>query len=347
MPSIPTTTREYRLPKVEGFKALVLQQASVRPPKSSEVLVKVHAVSLQYRDLVIAKGEYPLGQKENPVVCSDMAGEILAVGDEVKHWKAGDRVCANFAVDHLYGDLTPENKYCGLGGPIDGVLTEYKLLPAHCLVQVPAHLSYEEASTLPCAALTAYNGLNGPVPLKGGDIVLVQGTGGVSIFGLQIAVASGATVIATSSSDEKLKIASKLGAKHLINYKKTPKWDEEVMKITHGRGVDHILEVGGPGTLTKSVAAVRYGGWIHMIGFVAASGDVSSVPVEILGKGAHLRGFIVGPVSQFENMNRLFAAHSIKPVVDKVFPFEKAVEAYEYMGSQKHVGKVVIKVSKE
>ncbi|KAH9938947.1 NAD(P)-binding protein [Amylocystis lapponica] len=345
--SIPTTTREYRLPKVEGPQALVLQEAPVRPPKSSEVLVKVHAVSLQYRDLIISTGQYPLGQKENPVVCSDMAGEILAVGDDVKGWSVGDRVCANFAIDHLYGDISAESKNSALGGPIDGVLTEYKLVPAHSLVRVPAHLSYEEASTLPCAAVTAYNALHGSVPLKGGDTVLVQGTGGVSIFALQFAAASGATVIATSSSDEKLNIAAKLGAKHLINYKKTPNWEEEVLKITNGRGVDHIIEVGGPGTLTKSVASVRYGGWIHVIGFVAGQGDVSSVPFTLLGKAAHLRGIVVGPVSLFENMNRLISERSITPVVDRVFPFEEAIAAYKHLESQQHVGKVVIKVSKD
>ncbi|KAI0919452.1 hypothetical protein AcW1_003306 [Taiwanofungus camphoratus] len=345
--TLPTTTREYRLPKVDGFHNLTLKQASVPPPKSSEVLVKIHAVSLQYRDLIVAKGLYPLGQKDNVVPGSDMAGEILAVGDEVRGWNVGDRVCANFAIDHIFGDCTQEIKMTGLGAPIDGVLTEYKLLPAHCLVRIPSHLSYEEASTLPCAALTAYNALMGPVPLKGGDYVLVQGTGGVSIFGLQLAVASGATVIATSSSDDKLKVAAKLGAKHLINYKKTPDWEKEVLKITNGKGVDHIVEVGGPGTLEKSLKAVRYAGWIHIIGFVAgAGGDMSSLPGDALGKAAILRGILIGSRAQFESMNRLITENGLKPVVDKVFSFEQTRQAYEYLESQKHVGKVVIKVSK-
>ncbi|OCH92534.1 NAD-P-binding protein [Obba rivulosa] len=345
--TIPTTTREYRLPKADGFHNLTIEQSTLPQPSSSEVLVKVHAVSLQYRDLLVARNQYPLGVKENPVPCSDMAGEVLAVGDAVKGWAPGDRVCANFAIDHIFGDVTVESKNSGLGAPIDGVLTEYKILPAHSLVRIPEHLSYEEASTLPCAAVTAYNALLGATPLKGGDVVLVQGTGGVSIFGLQFAVASGATVIATSSSDEKLQVAKKLGAKYLINYKTTPDWDQEVLKLTNGRGVDHVIEVGGPGTLAKSLNAVRYGGSVNVIGFVSGQGDVSSVPMQVLGKAVILRGILIGSRTQFENMNRLIAASGLRPVVDKVFSFEEARKAYEYLDSQKHVGKVVIKVSKD
>ncbi|EMD34895.1 hypothetical protein CERSUDRAFT_54054 [Gelatoporia subvermispora B] len=344
---IPTTTREYRLPKADGFHNLTIEQAMLPQPNSSQVLVKVHAVSLQFRDLLVAKGQYPMGAKENPVPCSDMGGEILAVGDGVKGWAPGDRVCANFATDHIFGDVTDDTRGSALGAPIDGVLTEYKLFPIHCLVRIPGHLSYEEASTLPCAAVTAYNALMGPVPLKGGDTVLVLGTGGVSMFALQIAVASGATVIATSSSDEKLKAAKKLGATHLINYKKTPDWDDEVLKFTDGRGVDHIVEVGGPGTIVKSLDAVRYAGYIHVIGFVASGGEVGNVPMQVLGKGAMMRGILVGPRAQFESLNRLIEASGLRPVVDKVFPFEEARRAYEYLESQKHVGKVVIKVSKD
>ncbi|EIW56484.1 NAD-P-binding protein [Trametes versicolor FP-101664 SS1] len=345
--SIPTKTREYRLPKVDGFHNLTLTEAPIPKLKATEVLVKVHAVSLQYRDLIVAKGTYPLGQKENVVPGSDLAGEIVALGPEVAGWAVGERVSSNFATDHVFGDPTPENKATGLGAPIDGVLTEYKVLPAHALVRIPEHLSYEEASTLPCAAVTAYNALLGPNPLKGGDVVLVQGTGGVSIFGLQLAVASGATVIATSSSDEKLKIAKSLGAAYTINYKTTPNWDEEALKITNGRGVDHVLEVGGPGTLMKSVNAVRYGGTISVIGFVAGQADVSELPIKVLSKGAIVRGILIGSRTQFEDMNRLITAVKLKPVVDKVFAFEDLRKAYEYQDSQQHVGKVVVKVSKD
>ncbi|OBZ74936.1 hypothetical protein A0H81_05513 [Grifola frondosa] len=353
--AIPNTAREYRLPKsdVSHWETLTIQNVPVVSPSASEVLVKVHAVSLQYRDLLIAKGLYTLGLKEDLVPCSDMAGEVVAIGDAVKGFKIGDRVCANFFLDLVYGDADEHAKRTALGGAVDGVLIEYRVFPAHddsplqSLVHIPEYLTYEEASTLPCAGLTAYNALMGPVPLKGGDVVLVQGTGGVSMFGLQFAVACGATVIATSSSDRKLKVAQKLGAKHVINYKTTPDWDEEVLKLTNGLGADHIIEVGGPGTLPQSVNCVRYGKWIHDIGFVAGAGDVSCLPHELLKKNAILRGIAVGSRTQFEDMNRLLIATGLHPVIDKVFTFEQALEAYDYLDSQQHVGKVVIKVSKD
>ncbi|CCM00054.1 uncharacterized protein FIBRA_02080 [Fibroporia radiculosa] len=364
--ALPTTTREYRLPKTDGIHNLTLTEAALPPLKSSEVLVKVHAVSLQYRDIVVAKGLYPLGMKDNVVPGSDLAGEIIAVGTEVHGWSVGDRVCSNFCTDHIYGNTTEEIKLTALGAPIDGVLTEYKVLPAHALVKIPSHLNYEEASTLPfvscifdfgnnrkaslshrCAAVTAYNALMGPIPLKAGDTVLVQGTGGVSIFGLQFAVASGATVIATSSSDRKLEVAAGLGAKHLINYNKTPDWEQEVMKITDGRGVDHVIEVGGPGTMLKSVQCTRFAGCINDIGFVAGAGDVNSLPGLILGRAVIFRGILIGSRTQFEDMNRLIVENGLKPVIDKVFAFEDTLAAYQYLESQQHVGKVVVRVSKD
>jgi len=278
-----------------------------------------------------------------------MAGEVIAVGEDVKAWKIGDRVCPNFTVDHLDGESTPATQASALGGPIHGVLTEYKIVPAHSLVAIPSHYSYEEASTLPCAALTAYNALLGPVSLKAGDYVLVLGTGGVSIWGLQFAIASGAICIVTSSSDAKLKIAKKLGAQHTINYKETPDWDEEVLKITGGVGVDHVIEVGGPGTFGRSMKASRLGGSIHVIGFVSQDKSDVNIVGTILQKNLKVRGILVGPVSQFKNMVKLINANVevTKPVVDTVFPFEDAVKAYAYLESQKHVGKVVIKVSKD
>ncbi|KAI0767112.1 NAD-P-binding protein [Fomes fomentarius] len=345
--SVPQKTREYRLPKVDGFHNLTLQEAAIPKLQASEVLVKVHAVSLQSRDLQIATGHYPFSQKENLLPGSDMAGSIVAVGEDVKSWKVGDRVSASFFTNHIFGEMSDEAMETCLGGPIDGVLTEYKVLPARSLVRIPEHLSYEEASTLPCAAVTAYNALFGPKPLKGGDTVLVQGTGGVSIFGLQIAVASGATVIATSSSDEKLQVAKKLGAAHGINYKKTPDWDKEVLKLTGGKGVDHVIEIGGPGTVVKSANTVGYGGSVHLVGFVAGQADVNSLPAQVHRKGAFVRGILIGSRTQFEDLNRLISAVKLKPVVDKVFGFEQAQEAYAHLQSQKHVGKVVIKVSKD
>ncbi|KAJ7088791.1 NAD(P)-binding protein [Mycena belliarum] len=276
-----------------------------------------------------------------------MAGEVIAVGDEVKDWKKGDRVCANFFLHKLQDKMTAAIAKAALGGAVDGVLTEYRTFPAHSLVAIPDHLSYEEASTLPCAALTAYNALlSGSDPLKGGDTVLVQGTGGVSIFALQFAVASGATAIVTSSSDEKLKVATKLGAKHVINYKTTPEWDKEVLKVTNGLGVDHIIEVGGNSTLKRSMSALRIGGSINIVGFVGEAAP----PVDIISLSVHKfpqhRGIYVGSVAQFRDMNKLLIANpeTTRPVIDKVFAFEEAKAAFGHLQSQAHVGKVVIKL---
>ncbi|TFK47836.1 NAD(P)-binding protein [Heliocybe sulcata] len=345
--SIPSKTRAYRFPKTEGIQSLVLEEGPVPQPKANEVLVKVHAVSLNYRDLLIASGQYPAAIKANVIPASDMSGTVISRGEDVKSWQVGERVCANFCLDHIYGDATAGVMGTALGAGIDGVLTEYRTFPAHSLVKAPANLSHNEASTLPCAAVTAYNALLGPRPVKAGEIVLCIGTGGVSVLAAQIAIASGAEVIITSSSDEKLEVVKKLGAKHLINYKTHPEWEKEVLKITNGRGVDHIIEVGGPGTFDKSIASVRVQGSIHVIGFVAGLDEVSNVPMKVLQKGINVRGILVGPRSSFEDLNRLIEANDVKPVVSKVFPFEQAKEAFEFLQAQKHVGKVVIQIAED
>ncbi|KAJ3511573.1 hypothetical protein NLJ89_g4022 [Agrocybe chaxingu] len=318
-----SVTRQYQFPKIGTYNNLVLTEGQVPPPRANEVLLKVHAVSLQFRDLMVSRGLYGVPMPDNLIPCSDMAGEIVAIGEDVKNWKVGDRVCPNFATDHIHGPTNPAIQKSSLGAQSHGVLTQYKVVPAHSLVAIPEHLSYEEASTLPCAALTAYNALNGPVPIKAGDYVLVLGTGGVSMrvfcAALQFAVAAGAIVIATSSSDEKLKIALKLGAKHVVNYNKTPQWDEEIKNITKGVGVDHVIEDKGD----------------------------SNLVLPLIRNAVTLRGIQIGSVAQFEDMNRLITANPsvTRPVVDKVFAFEKAIEAYAHLESQKHVGKVVIRVA--
>ncbi|EMD34915.1 hypothetical protein CERSUDRAFT_66784 [Gelatoporia subvermispora B] len=235
---------------------------------------------------------YPVKLKDNVIPGSDMAGEVIAIGKfkSVKGFKVGDRVITSFFMDYFHGDHNDNTFMSALGGPVDGVLTEYRLFSAHCLVHFPEHLTYEEASTLPCAVLTAYSALMGPVHVKGGDTILVQGTGGVSIFALQFAVATGATVTTTSSADHKLG--------------------------TNGRGVDHIVEVGGNGTLLKSAKCIRYGGWIHNIC--------------VLG-GCFF--YQVGIV------NRFITAIELKPVVDKVFNIEEVLDAHKYLDRQKHIGK--------
>ncbi|KAE9406611.1 NAD(P)-binding protein [Gymnopus androsaceus JB14] len=341
--SLPTTTKEYFWKELGSLANLSFRESKLPPLKSHEVLVKIHAVSLQYRDLVIGLGQYPANVRDQLVACSDMAGEVILAGkDAGSEWKPGDRVSANFCADHIAGETTLEIQQTAHGGPIHGVLTQYKSFRPHSLVRIPEHLSYEEASTLPCAALTAYNALMGPVPVKSGDTVLILGTGGVSIHGLQFALASGAKVIVTSSSDEKLKIATKLGAQHVINYNKTPEWQEKILEITGGRGVDHILDVVG--ALDQTLKAIRIGGWIHTIGFL--NGTAADVSLGNLMKVCYIRGVNIGSVAQFKDMNRLLASHPevTRPVVDKVFAFEETLQAYNYLQSQAHVGKVVIKV---
>ncbi|KAF9029505.1 NAD(P)-binding protein [Hymenopellis radicata] len=341
--SIPTSTREFYLKKAGSYNNLEERTAPLPPPKAGEVLVKIHAVSLQYRDIMVACNLYDPSAILQPQVvpCSDMAGEVIALGSDVTQWQVGDRVCANFSPEHLHGDSTPAIAQSELGGLAHGVLTQYKSFKPYSLVAIPAHLSYEEASTLPCAALTAYNALMGPRPVKAGDTVLVLGTGGTSMY---FAAASGATVIATSSSDEKLKLAAKYGAKHLINYSKTPAWETEVLRITEGRGVDHVLEIGGTGTLERSMLSVRYGGYVHIIGVIAKPSSTDrTIPLSI-GKSINLRGIHIGSVALFQDMNRLIKENpeETRPIIDKVFAFAETIKAYEYLHSQAHVGKVVI-----
>ncbi|KZT54064.1 NAD(P)-binding protein [Calocera cornea HHB12733] len=360
MADLPSTAKEYRLPTFESIDSLTLGDAPVPQPGHGEVLLRLHAgppvpstytsftnppvVSLNYRDLKIALNEYPLPLGKNIVPVSDAAGEIVATGDGCKRFTVGDRVMPNFTRDHITGGPTSAALLTAHGGAVDGFLRQYAVVPEYCLVRMPEGWSYEEGASLPCAAVTAYNALMGLIPMKGGDTVLIQGTGGVSIFGLQIAVASGARVIITSSSDAKLELAKKLGAHHLINYRTHPDWEQEVLALTNGEGVDHIVEVGGQGTLAKSFACIKFQGVISSIGFVASEGNPGNVAMLALGRGVIFRGILIGSREQFEAMCKLFEVTGVRPVVDKVFGFEEAKEAYRYLESQKHVGKVVIKI---
>ncbi|KAJ7431055.1 NAD-P-binding protein [Mycena galericulata] len=348
MTSLPQTTTHYYLREVcvgeTAFENLNLKTSPIPPLADNEVLVKVHAVSLQARDLMIVRGLFP--SAENLIPGSDMAGEILAIGDAVVEWAPGDRVCANFFPDYVDGQLTPQRE-ATLGAAVPGVLTQFRAFPAHSLVRIPAHLSYDEASTLPCAALTAYNALRGPEPVKAGDTVLIEGTGGVSIFALQFAAALGAHPIVTSSSDEKLTKARTLGAKDVVNYTVTPEWDEEVLKLTNGVGVDYVLEIGGPASLTRAMNAVRMYGNIEIIGASFTVGKDTRFP-DVLNpavmKALKFRGVQIGSVELFRQMNMFIEEHGIRPVVDRVFAFAELREAYEYLQAQTHVGKIVVRV---
>lgn len=326
-----------------GLDALTLVERPEPQPQAGQVLVKMHAASLNYRDLLVTKGSYG-SQGVQPIVpLSDGAGEVVAIGLGVTRVKVGDRVAGIFMQTFLAGELTLEKSKSALGGAIDGVLAEYVVFDEEGVVKIPAHLSYKEASTLPCAAVTAWNALVAEGQLKAGETVLLQGTGGVSLFALQFAGMMGATVIITSSSDAKLERAKQLGAAVGINYKTTPNWEETVWTLTDGRGVDHVIEVGGSNTLSQSLRAVRYGGRIALIGVLTGTaGDVKTSA--ILHKHVRVQGIYVGSRDRFEAMNRAIALHKMQPVIDRAFPFSAAKEAMRYLESGAHFGKVVINI---
>jgi NADPH:quinone reductase-like Zn-dependent oxidoreductase len=312
-------------------------------PGPGQVTVRVRATALNYRDLMVASGRYG-GPVPLPLIpLSDGAGEIATVGEGVTHWAPGDRVAGTFFQTWQTGPIRREAFQAALGGSVNGMLAEIVALPAAGVIAVPAHLSVEEAATLPCAALTAWNALVTSGKVAADHTVLVLGTGGVSLFALQFAKLHGARVIVTSRSDAKLARAQALGADATINYRTTPDWDQEVFRLTGQAGVDHIVEVGGTATFPKSLRALALGGTISVIGGVSGFG--SQVPLtDILGKSALLRGIYVGNRDMFEAMNRAITRHQLKPVVDRVFPFAEAPAAYRYQGSGAHFGKVVIRL---
>jgi NADPH:quinone reductase-like Zn-dependent oxidoreductase len=325
-----------------GLENLTLVERDEPRAAAYEVVVKFRAASLNYRDLLFAKGVYNPKPSFPAVPCSDGAGEVVAIGDNVTRWKVGDRVCPIFTQGWLEGRRTSQKDRTALGGgDLDGVLREYGAFHESGLVRIPDHLSYEEAATLPCAAVTAWNALIDTGKLKAGETVLTLGTGGVSVFAVQFAKMHGARVIATSSSDDKLAGVRKLGADETINYKKTPDWDKEVSRLTGGIGVDHVVEVGGAGTLAKSVNAARTEGIVYVIGVLAGGGGLDHV--RVLMKGLRLQGIMVGSRQMFEEMNRAIVANGLKPVIDRTFPFEEAREALKYMESGSHFGKIVLK----
>lgn len=291
--------------------------------------------------------------KQPLVLCSDMCAEVVALGSDVSSWKAGDRVMSTFCQDHLTGQIKAHQMTSGLGLPLEGVLQDYRVFPEHGLVRVPDYLKDEEASCLPVAAVTAWMSINGLRPLGQaggeGEVVLVQGTGGVSITGLQIAKASGATTIVTSSSDEKLSRAKELGADHVINYRTTPDWHEKVTELTGGNGADIIFEVGGAKTLRKSFKCASFGAVINSIGYVTGkqddpNDDLTNINVLALTRTVTLKGIINGPKDRFEELCDFYAKHQVRPVVDRVFDFDQAKEALQYLYSGSHFGKVVIRI---
>jgi NADPH:quinone reductase-like Zn-dependent oxidoreductase len=329
-----------------GIDNLVLKEEDQKPLAGGEVRVRMHAASLNYRDLLMIKGLYDpkVLSSCGLIPLSDGAGEVVEIGADVSRFKIGDRVAANFIQDWLAGECTQPMTHSALGGSINGVLATHKVFKQEGLVNLPEYYSYEQGATLPCAALTAWHALIDSARLKAGDTVLIQGTGGVSIFALQFAKMSGAKVILISSSDEKLQHAKKLGADHLINYKKNPDWEIEARKLTASKGVDCIVEVGGAQTLSKSFKAVKMGGKIIVIGILSGvDSNINLLP--ILMKNLCLQGIYVGSRTMFEAMNKAIAANHMCPVIDRVFSFNEALDAFHYLETGQHFGKIVVAIN--
>lgn len=335
--------RTWQVQRLTGADGLELVELADPHPAPGQVVVRVEAVSLNFRDLLVASGKYGGPPRPNVIPASDGAGVVTAIGEGVTRFKPGDRVAATFFQTWIGGEIHPEVMKFDLGGKVNGMLAEQVLVPEQGLVSVPEHLSSAEAATLPCAALTAWHALVCKGGLKSGDTILVLGSGGVSIFALQFAKMHGARVIATSSSDEKIGQLLAMGADACVNYRTTPDWDKRVWELTNKRGVDHIVEVGGAGTLAKSLASVRYGGRISLVGVLTgAAGEVN--PVQVLFKSLTLQGIYVGSREMFEAMNRAIAQNQMRPMINRSFPFAEAREAYRYLQSGAHFGKVVIEM---
>ncbi|MGH9678412.1 MAG: zinc-dependent alcohol dehydrogenase family protein [Candidatus Acidiferrales bacterium] len=327
-----------------GIQNLEAVERPAPEPGDNEVIVKFHAVSLNYRDLMFVRGAYNPKARLPAVPFSDGAGEVAAAGKYAKKWNIGDRVCPIFTQAWTDGGLTIEKRRTTLGGgDLDGTLREYGAFDENGLVEIPGNLSFEEAATLPCAGVTAWNALIVSGGLKAGDTVLMLGTGGVSVFALQIAKMHGARAIITSSSDAKIEKARALGADETINYSKTPDWDKQVLALTNRTGVDHVVEVGGAGTLSKSLNAVRIGGHVVVIGVLAGAGEFD--PRSILMKSVRMQGILVGSRKMFEDMNRAISGNRMRPVIDRTFAFEEAAEALRYMERASHFGKIVVRVN--
>jgi NADPH:quinone reductase-like Zn-dependent oxidoreductase len=312
-------------------------------PGPGELLLRMRAASLNYRDLLMVEGRYNPRQPLPLVPCSDGLGEVIACGDGVRGFAAGDRVCPIFAPRWLAGAPDRERMRATLGGPLDGTLRELMTVAADSVVRPPPHLSAVEAATLPCAAVTAWSALVVHGRLRAGETVLVLGTGGVALFALQVALVHGARVVITSSSDEKLRRARELGAWETVNYRREPGWGKRVRELA-GDGVDHVVEVGGAGTLSESLRAVRPGGTIHLIGVLAA-GEAPLSIVPVFMQQVRVQGVLVGPKDAFEGLVRALSLHEVRPQVDRVFAFDEAPAAIDHLASGAHFGKVCVAIA--
>ncbi len=335
--------KAYQITGTDGLASLSRVSLPDPTPQAGEVLVRLRACCLNYRDYMNVMGIRGVTGPIPRVPCSDGAGEILALGDGVTGWQVGQRVVIPFMPTWLDGGFTQAHAGQALGGAVDGLLREQACLPASSLLPIPEHLSFEEASTLPCAAVTAWDALHERGQLQAGETVLILGSGGVSVFALQFAVQAGARVLAITSSDEKAARLRELGAEVVHNYKKDPAWDDWALAQTGGLGVDRVIEIGGPETLNRSIKATRFGGHIALIGVLTGTaGEVQTVG--ILRKGIRLDGIYVGSRAMFERMLAQITGTQMRPVLDQVYGFDDAAAAFQRMESGQHFGKIVIRL---
>lgn len=334
--------KAYRFDSFDSLDELRVREEADPQPQRGEVLVRVHAVSLNFRDLAMLRGRYPRKCVPGLIPVSDAAGEIAAIGEGVEAFKVGDRVIGAFHPRWFGGEMPSTIARDSYGAESDGWLCELKAVSQEAVVRLPDALSYEEGCTLPCAGLTAWTALTGPTPIRAGHTVLVQGSGGVSVFALQLARAVGATVIATTSSAAKAEQLRALGAAQVVNYVDDPQWGKAVRALTGGRGVDRVVEVGGPGTIAQSLRAVALGGEIASIGFLSTENPGIDF-FQLKTSGASFRNITVGDRAGLLELNRAVAATGLKPIVDRVFAFDEAREAFSHLETGAHLGKIVIR----
>jgi NADPH:quinone reductase-like Zn-dependent oxidoreductase len=334
--------RLVRLRAPGGLQNLKSVEEEPRKPRPGEVLVRIRAGSLNFHDDMVVLGRIPCADGRVPI--SDGAGEVIAVGEGVAELKVADNVVSTFWPHWFGGDMTPAIKRDIPGETVDGYASEYACMPAHFFTKAPAGYTHAEASTLPCAAVTAWRGLVVCGRVRPGDTVLIQGTGGVSLFALQFAKAAGARVIATSSSEEKLEKLKRLGADDVINYKAVPDWGQKAKDLTDGRGVDHVVEVGGPVTFMQSITACRTGGHIAIVGVLTGFAAEVSIPA-LFSSQIRTSGISIGSQADQEDMIRAITVNRLKPVIDRSFPLQEIVAAFRYYESQKHFGKVCLDIT--
>src|SRR5215471_12218948 len=334
--------KAYHIDRLGSIGGIVRRATEDPRPRPNEVLMRVRASSLNYRDLMVLKGGGRGPTKPGVIPLSDGAGDVEAVGEEVTRVKVGDRIAGCFHPRWFGGPIRPEYLTDRLGANLDGMLAEYAVLSEEALVRVPSHLTFEEAATLPCAAVTAWVALSGHRRVTAGDTVLTLGSGGVSVFAVQFAKLLGARVIATTSTAEKAERLKALGASEVINYTETSDWDAKVLELTNGRGVDCVVEIGGPGTIAISLKALAVGGHVSLIGASLTPSGTGLDPLLLSGRGITLGSISVGSRADFGALNRAIEMHRLQPVIDRTFPFAEAKEAYHHFEDRRHFGKVVI-----